>query len=40
MPPILEMLQLKIGYKTNIEDGAGGVAKVGEAILYYNFYAV
>jgi hypothetical protein len=40
MPPILEMLQLKIGYETDIEDGAGGVAKVGEAIPHYDFYAV
>lgn len=40
MPPILEMLQLKIGYETDIEDGVGGTAKVGEAIPLYDFYTV
>jgi hypothetical protein len=40
MPPILEMLQLKIGYETDIDNGAGGVAKVGEAIPRYDFYTV
>jgi hypothetical protein len=31
---------LKIGYETDIEDGAGGVSKVGEAIPRYDLYAV